>query len=173
MKAYGKTDDSMMHSSTFSGMSEECATAIEAMNIIKDENLVEVSKNLGEYLGKRLRALSEKYPESIKDVRGRGLLWGVELKPMMHKMEPIIKKVFPNKASVLPVLTGIVVLTELFHSYDILAYLGFTRRNLIIFSPSLIVKREDIDRVVDAMDKILSKGWIKLASNFISRIIEK
>ncbi|MCK5393068.1 MAG: aspartate aminotransferase family protein, partial [Candidatus Omnitrophica bacterium] len=106
MKAYGKTDDSMMHSSTFSGMSEECATAIEAMNIIKDENLVEVSRSLGEYLGKSLRILSEKYPESIKNVRGRGLLWGVELKPMFHKMESSIKKVFPSKASVLPVLTG-------------------------------------------------------------------
>ncbi|MCK5492422.1 MAG: hypothetical protein KAJ14_04855, partial [Candidatus Omnitrophica bacterium] len=73
--------------------------------------------------------------------------------------------------SVLPVLTGVVALTELFHSYDILAYLGFTRRNLIILSPSLIINKEEIDKIVDAIDKVLSKGWIRLASNFISRNI--
>ena len=171
MKAYGKTDDSMIHSSTFSGMSEECATAIEAMNIMKDENLVEISRKLGKYLGQRLLALSEKYPGSIKDVRGRGLLWGVELKPMLYKMEPTIKKLFPSKASFLPVLTGVVALTELFHSYDILAYLGFTRRNLIVFSPSLIIEKEELDKAVDAIDKVLSSGWLTLGKKFISRYI--
>ncbi|MCK5394289.1 MAG: aspartate aminotransferase family protein, partial [Candidatus Omnitrophica bacterium] len=61
--------------------------------------------------------------------------------------------------------------TELFHSYDILAYLGFTRRNLIVFSPSLIIEKEELDKAVDAIDKVLSSGWLTLGKKFISRYI--
>ena len=85
----------MIHSSTFSGMGEECATAIETLNIIKDDNLVERAEELGKYLEMRLNELKEKYPNRVIDVRGRGLLWGIELKPAANQIEPILKRFFP------------------------------------------------------------------------------
>ena len=173
LKAYGKPDDSMMHSSTFSGMSEECATAIEALNILKDENLVDKAGSLGEYLSEKLNSLKTKHPDRISDVRGRGLLWGVELKPIINQVEPLITKIFPEKSSMLTALTGAVVLAELFHSHNILAYLGFTRRNLIVFSPSLIVTEAELDRAVAALDSVLSAGWVTLVRRFITRFINK
>ncbi len=173
LRAYGKPDDSMMHSSTFSGMSEECATAIESLNIFKDENLVDRARGLGEYLGEKLNNLKTRYPDRISDVRGRGLLWGVELRPMNKHMQSLITKIFPDKSTLLPTLTGAIVLSELFHVHNILTYLGFTRRNLIVFTPSLIVSKVELDQAVEALDGVLSSGWMALTSKFITRFINK
>ncbi|MCX5694577.1 MAG: aspartate aminotransferase family protein [Candidatus Omnitrophica bacterium] len=173
LKAYGNTGEALMHSSTFSGMSEECATAIEALNIFKDENLIDRARDLGEYLGQQLRNLQTKYPDRIIDVRGRGLLWGVELKPPMEQVEQLVSRILPDKSSILPALAGVMVLAELFHKHNILAYLGFTRRNLVVFSPSLIVDKKELDQAVGALDAILSLGWLSLGSSFIARKVLK
>jgi putrescine aminotransferase len=171
LKAYGKTEDSMMHSSTFSGMTEECASSIEALNVIRDEGLVERARELGVYLEGLLRKLKEKHPQSILDVRGRGLLWGVELNPPLSQFSPLIEQFLPNKSAMLTQLAGATVLSELFHSYDILAYLGFTRRNLVVISPSLFVKKDELFRMAEALDGILSAGWTKLSQRFVSRLV--
>lgn len=173
LKAYGKPEDSMIHSSTFSGMSEECATAIEALNVIKDENLTERARELGKYLEQRLHELREKHPKRIIDVRGQGLLWGIELKPLASQIEPIITRLFSDKASALPALTGAIVLAELFHSYNVLAYLGFTLRNLVVFSPPLLIEKEELDQAVDALDKVLSSSWLTLTRRFAVRYFSK
>jgi len=171
LKAYGKPEDSMMHSSTFSGMSEECATAIEAINIIKDEDLVRRSMELGGYLGRRCGELKDNHPKVIKDVRGRGLLWGIEVTPLFDKVNPVFKNILPEDTQLLPKLTGAIVLSELLHTYGILAYLGFTRRNLIVLSPSLLVNRGEIDKTIDSLDKIFSEGLFNLAKRFLARAI--
>jgi len=171
LRAYGKPNDSMIHSSTYSGMSEECATAIEALNVLREENLVERASELGKYLGQRLYALKERYPDRIMDVRGRGLLWGIELSPGLEQFESLIRRILPDKPPILSTLAGAVVLAELFHSHNILAYLGFTLRNLVVFSPSLIVSKAELDRAVDALETVLSTRWSTLGRHFVSRFI--
>jgi len=177
LKAYGKTEDSMIHSTTYSGMSEECATAIEALNIVKEENLVERTKKLGKYLEKQLYKLKEKYPDRVTDVRGRGLLWGVELNPPMNQVvkqvKPFLIKRGLDKTSILLKLTGAIVLSELFNTHNVLAYLGFTRRNLIVFSPSLFVSKEELNQAINALDRILSTNWLILGSHFAKRFLTK
>lgn len=169
LRAYGKPEDSMIHSSTFSGMSEECATAIETLNVIRDENLVGNARGLGDYFGQRLYALKSKHPGLIRDVRGRGLLWGVELKPALDQVEKFVSQMLPEKSSLLSALAGAIVLSELFHTYNILVYLGFTCRNLIVLSPPLLIKKEELDQAVDALDKVLSTHWLTLCRHFAMR----
>ena len=64
------------HGSTFGGNPLACAVARAAMRALKDEGLVERSARMGEYLMGKLRALKSGY---VKEVRGRGLLVGIEL----------------------------------------------------------------------------------------------
>jgi len=168
LRAYGSTKDCMMHSSTFSGMTEECATAIEALNIFKEEGLIEKSRKLGGYLGERLSALKIKYPERVNDVRGRGLLWGIELKPVFG-LNRISKNIFSEDNQTLASLTGAIVLAALFGRYNLLAYLGFTRRNLIVFSPALIVNREELDKAVSVLEEVLKTPWPVLISSFLTK----
>ncbi len=66
------------HGSTFGGNPLACAVASEALKVIVEENLVEKSKELGDYLIEMLHTVKN---DHIKEIRGRGLFVGIELKP--------------------------------------------------------------------------------------------
>lgn len=67
-----------LHSTTFGGNPLACAAVIAAITTTLEENLVERSRVLGEKLLAGLESLKAKYPEMIREVRGKGLLAGVE-----------------------------------------------------------------------------------------------
>ncbi len=64
------------HGSTFGGNALAAAVGLEALNVLIEEQLVERAARLGDYLLEKLRALNNPL---IRDVRGRGLLVGIEL----------------------------------------------------------------------------------------------
>jgi len=66
------------HGSTFGGNPLACAVAREALKVIVEENLVQKSAELGEYFMERLAEIPSRH---VKEVRGKGLLIGVELNP--------------------------------------------------------------------------------------------
>jgi len=66
------------HASTFGGNPLVCSAALASLNTIVDEKLPENAQRIGAYLMGKLSALMDKYPV-IKEVRGRGLLIGMEL----------------------------------------------------------------------------------------------
>ncbi|MDD8025012.1 MAG: ornithine--oxo-acid transaminase [Acidobacteriota bacterium] len=66
------------HGSTFGGNPLACAVAREALRVIKEEKLVANAAKMGAYFMKKLKTLKSRH---IKDVRGKGLLIGVELYP--------------------------------------------------------------------------------------------
>jgi predicted acetylornithine/succinylornithine family transaminase len=67
------------HGSTFSGNPVSCAAAIATIDVIEKEKLIENSVKMGDYFKTKLIALKKEYP-SIVDVRGLGLMIGVEFK---------------------------------------------------------------------------------------------
>ncbi|MFD0693140.1 ornithine--oxo-acid transaminase [Paenibacillus sp. GCM10027628] len=74
------------HGSTFGGNPLGCAVAIAALDVLKDEGLVERSLELGEYFIEKLRQMES---PRIREVRGRGLFIGVELN---EKARPYCEK---------------------------------------------------------------------------------
>jgi ornithine--oxo-acid transaminase len=66
------------HGSTFGGNPLGCAVARESLRVIREENLAENAAEKGAYFLDKLRKIKSK---AIKEVRGRGLLIGIELKP--------------------------------------------------------------------------------------------
>jgi acetylornithine aminotransferase/acetylornithine/N-succinyldiaminopimelate aminotransferase len=79
---------------------------------------------------KRLNELKSKYPKRIKQVRGLGLMVGVELK---EEGEEIVKKCLEQ---------GILI--------------NCTQKKVLRFLPPLIIDNNDIDKLVGTLDKILS-----------------
>ncbi|MBL3684626.1 aminotransferase class III-fold pyridoxal phosphate-dependent enzyme (plasmid) [Sinorhizobium meliloti] len=61
-RAYGNKQDCNLHSSSFSGLGESCAVAIETLNILQEEGLIENAERIGHYLSRRLHELKKKYP---------------------------------------------------------------------------------------------------------------
>ena len=69
------------HASTFGGTPLGCAVALKVFEIIQREKLEENARNMGEFLKNGLQALARKFPRVIHEVRGVGLMVGVELTP--------------------------------------------------------------------------------------------
>ncbi len=67
-----------LHSTTFGGNPLACAAVIAAIKTTQEEKLVERSARLGDVLVNGLKGLQARYPELIKEVRGKGLLAGIE-----------------------------------------------------------------------------------------------
>jgi len=86
-KAYGPSKHALIHGpATFSGMGEGCVTAIEALNVLYDERLIENSATQGARLLAGVKRLQEQYPRLIKEVRGLGLMIGVEFNDVSEAM---------------------------------------------------------------------------------------
>jgi putrescine aminotransferase len=75
--AYAKAP--LMHTSTFGGNPLACAAALEALAVLRDEGLVENARVRGDELLAGARSIAAEYPSVVREVRGRGLLVGVEL----------------------------------------------------------------------------------------------
>jgi putrescine aminotransferase len=76
-RAFGKAP--LVHTSTFGGSELACAAALAAMDVLEDDRLVENARERGAQLVAGARTIAAEFPEVIRDVRGLGLLVGVEL----------------------------------------------------------------------------------------------
>ena len=170
MKAYGRPNTALIHGpATFGGIGEACCTSIEMLNILYDEGLIENAAKQGDYLIKRLNALQEKYPNLIKDVRGKGLMVGLEFCDFSRTMPLGVKQlvsVLDNKLKgSLSGFVGSLLLAE----YNVLVAFTEYNRNVIRLEPPLIVSRKDIDTFVDALDNLLARGILRIVRDFIKR----
>ncbi|MGB8816984.1 MAG: aspartate aminotransferase family protein, partial [Rhizobiaceae bacterium] len=94
MKAYGTPKTAMIHAqATFGGIGESCVTAIEALNVLYDEDLIGNSERVGAHLLARMKALQVKYPKLIKDVRGCGLMIGLEFQDFSQTLPALMRPV--------------------------------------------------------------------------------
>jgi putrescine aminotransferase len=167
-KTYAAAARCVVHSTTYGGMGEECATAIEAINVIHEEGLVENARVQGAHLLARLEALREKHPKVVKDVRGVGLLCLIELYPTSQVFGSRLLKTIPRVDDWLLGLLPAAIVSELLKRHDVLIYTGGREDNLLV-NPAMIVTREDVDRFADALDDVLGRSlWTlaaKLATN--------
>jgi putrescine aminotransferase len=76
-RAFGKAP--LVHTSTFGGSELACAAALAAMDVLEEDHLVENARERGEQLASGARAIGAEFPEVVREVRGLGLLVGVEL----------------------------------------------------------------------------------------------
>jgi taurine-pyruvate aminotransferase len=123
--------------STFGGCTAGPAAAIENMNIIEEENLLENTLAMGDRMMANLRNLSDKH-KVIGDVRGAGLFCGAELVSDRNDKTPADEKLV--QAVVADCMAqGIII--------------GAT----LCFSPALIATPDDIDAITEAVDIALTK----------------
>ena len=117
------------HGSTFGGNPLACAAADVVLDTIGDDSFLKNVREMGAYMKMRLNGLKAKYPSLIKEVRGMGLILGMEI----NKPGRDIVNACLEKGSIINCTAG----------------------NVLRFVPPLIVTKEHIDEVVDILDSVL------------------
>jgi len=154
-RAFGGMEKALLHTSTFGGNTLACAAGIAAINAIVENSLTQNAQEMGEYLLKGLRELKGRYP-IIKDVRGRGLMIGLELNtPQGGLLNMVTGGALGN---LYKEYAGAMVAGELLNKHQIITAYTLNNPNVIRLEPPLIIKREDIDTLLNALEDILSKN---------------
>jgi len=176
-KAYDNLNDATLHSTTYNAFGEECITAMEAINIVVEDDYVGKSKRIQQLLSSGLKSLQGKYPDLIYEIRGSGALHGIifksDINPFMKSLISFLPaKVFKDERFLSKLITGSII-SELFSTHNILTFFGSNQEILLIISPSLIITDEELDRFLDALDKTLAVGKRKLILDFIKQKVMK
>jgi len=129
------------HLSTFGGNPVSCAAALANLEIFEEERLSEQAEGKGNYLLKRMEELKEDH-ELIGDVRGKGLMVGVELVRDRETKEPAVQEVSRVR--------------EEARKKGILVGSGGVKRCTIRFQPPLVITQKELDRALTVIDGILS-----------------
>jgi len=118
------------HGSTFGGNSLASAVAVAALDVIIDENLTEKAYELGNYFMEKLRSIKSPH---IKEVRGKGLLIGLEIKESSGPARPFCEQLMKE---------GILAKE--------------THHQVIRFAPPLVITKEELDWAFEKIQKVLS-----------------
>ena len=123
-----------LHTSTFGGNQLACAAANATIDAIIEENLLESSRINGGYFLQGLQSIRDKYPQVIAEVRGLGMMLGIDL----------------TKEGV-----GGLLLSLLIDDGIIIAY-TLNNPKVIRIEPALNMPRELIDRVLTSIEKAVA-----------------
>lgn len=121
IEAFG--DNPLIHTSTFGGNELACAAGIATLEVIESEGLVQQSHEMGDYFMRGLRDIQTQHPDFVKEVRGRGLMIGVEF----HEAD-----------------YGELTITGMIQRGVIAAY-TLNNPKVIRIEPPLMISREEID----------------------------
>lgn len=122
------------HASTFGGNPLACAAALAVLNTIERENLLQNVQARGEQLRTRLRALVQKYPHIFSEVRGWGLINGMEIREGVSLTSlDIVNKALENGLLVAP-----------------------AGPKVVRFVPPLIVSPQEVDMAAEILDKTIA-----------------
>jgi acetylornithine/succinyldiaminopimelate/putrescine aminotransferase len=174
LKAYGTPKTALIHGpATFGAMGEACCTAIETLNLIFDENLIKNAEVQGDYLAEQLKKLQAKYPSLIKEVRGRGLMAGIEFNDFSQTLPLGLKQVVAMldeklKGSLCGFI-GCLLLAD----YNVLVAFTEYNRNVIRLEPPLIIAKDHIDILIKALDDLLSGGVTGIVMRYAKQFLKK
>jgi acetylornithine/succinyldiaminopimelate/putrescine aminotransferase len=169
MKAYGVPKKALIHApATFGGIGEGCATAIEALNILYDEGLIDNAAQQGAYLIERLKALAIKYPALLKEVRGQGLMVGIEFNDISQTLPFGLKQMVALlddklKGSLCGFIGALMLAQK-----DVLVAFTEYNRNVIRLEPPLTITSAHVDMFVDAFDDLLSRGVVGIVKDYLA-----
>ncbi len=107
-----------------------CSVALEVIKIIESDKLLEKSAMTGNYFREQLVQLQQKHPDTIRDIRAKGLMLALEFEESVN---------------------GEIISKQLFES----GFVAGFKLNTLRFLPPLTIKSRDIDKLLSKLDEIL------------------
>lgn len=125
----------LIHTSTFGGNPLACAAAKATIDVLRQENLVQAAQTKGSFFKKSLVDLSNRFPEYVSQVRGLGLMIGMEFRQEEYAGKFISELVKSN----------------------ILAVYTLNQPRVIRFEPALIIEESQLQHALEKIEQALSQ----------------
>ncbi|MGX5211268.1 aspartate aminotransferase family protein [Streptomyces violaceus] len=150
-KVYSSMDRVLVHSASFGSNAQAMAAGLAVLSVMENEQVVANVRATGEQLRSRLAALTDKY-EMLADVRGRGLMIGIEFG------RPTSLKLRSRWAMLQAARKGLfaqMVVVPLLQRHRILTQVSGDHMEVIKLIPPLIIGEREVDRFVDAFTAVM------------------
>ena len=151
-KTFSRMDRCVVHSTTFGRNNLAMACGLAALEIIDSEHLIENSERMGTLLMQKVDNLREKH-SFIKEVRGKGLMIGIEFQ---EPKEFKLKMAWKVLHKIDKVLFAQMVVSQLLSKHRILTQVAGHAMDVMKILPPLIITEREVDMFVNALDDVLS-----------------
>ena len=146
MKSISKDSSLFFHGFTYSGHPVSCAAALKNIEIIKRDKILDHVKNIAPYFHQKLKTLYE--IPIVGDVRGMGLMAGIECVIDKDSKNPLIlDQAIASRIDEESLKLGLII-RPIYH--------------ICVLSPALIIKKEQVDDLVDKLYQAISNATKKL-----------
>ncbi|MEV6131069.1 aspartate aminotransferase family protein [Streptomyces violaceusniger] len=150
-KVYSSMDRVLVHSASFGANAQAMAAGLAVLAVMEDEQIVANARRTGDLLRERLAALVDRY-ELLHDVRGRGLMIGIEfgrpsslgLRGRWAMLQTARKGLFAQ-----------MVVVPLLRRHRILTQVSGDHLEVIKLIPPLIIGEREVDRFVEAFTAVM------------------
>lgn len=141
-----------LHTSTFAEDDFSAALGLVALDLVgrDDGALLQACRDKGIYLLHRLRALQQQFPHVLREVRGRGLMAGVELIPQTNSPSNLLRIASEQN------LLGFLLCGYLLHEEGIRIAPTLSANNTIRLEPSAYISEAELDRFCDALERAVT-----------------
>jgi ornithine--oxo-acid transaminase len=151
-KIFNRMDRAVVHGSTFAKNDLAMACGIATLNVLKSERLIENAAQRGEQLLRAFADMKERY-ELVSDVRGKGLMIGVEfgaprslkLKASWNLLETANKGLFCQLITI-----------PLFKEHQILSQVAGHASHTVKLLPPLVLTPEDCEYIIKAFEAVIA-----------------
>ncbi|HET9074055.1 MAG TPA: aspartate aminotransferase family protein [Solirubrobacteraceae bacterium] len=151
-RVFDGMERAVRHGSTFGGNDLAAAAGLATLRVLERDGLIARAERLGGLLLELTRPLSDRY-EMVHDVRGLGLMWGIEFgEPPAGSR----RSVFRALERLQPGLFSQLVTVPLFHEHRILTQVAGHRMNVIKALPTLLIDEDDIRRFAGALEQVVA-----------------
>ncbi|MFI6370569.1 aspartate aminotransferase family protein [Streptomyces sp. NPDC050546] len=150
-KVYSSMDRVLVHSASFGSNAQAMAAGLAVLSVMENEQIVANVRATGEQLRSRLAALTDRY-EMLADVRGRGLMIGIEFgRPKSLKLRSRWAMLQAARKG----LFAQMVVVPLLQRHRILTQVSGDHMEVIKLIPPLIIGEREVDRFVDAFTAVM------------------
>lgn len=153
-KVFSKLERCQVHSTTFGQNDLAMAAGLATLHVLDKEGLIKRAAFYGEKLLAGLAALKERY-ELVADVRGKGLMVGIEFGPPRSLG---LKAAWAAAEAAQKGLFAQLVVMSLMRDHRILTQVGGPEVNIIKLLPPLIIGDEEVQMIVSAFDAVMAEA---------------
>jgi len=164
LKAYGSIDRFALHTSTFGGGSLACTAALATLQVIREEHLLARCRARSERLLGGLRDLVRRfYHDPLEDVRGQGLLIGLEISPVLPSIAAhykasdqtgMLQYIMKDLDLLVDTVPTLYALQALLNVHGIYAQVARSNPFVLRIQPPLTIEDADIDQLLAALEII-------------------